>query len=108
VDNRYIIPLFIVNYHYFKDENNAESTEPAVDAASLVVFVAVEEALPRRPLRADFAAEVAADVATDDAIEFVSRFAIEPRALSTEFELLVVTRLLEPVIRLERNEADVF
>ena len=93
---------------------SADSADAALAAAASCSSVAAVVAappvrLPRAELitevAAELAAEVIADVAADVAVETAeparaetSRFEIEPRVLSTEGVLPVVTRLADPVI----------
>jgi len=75
-----------------------------------VVLDEVEPEPPKSLLMAEPAALVAAlaaAVVADCAREFVSRLAIEPRAPSTEFALLLFTRLFEPEISPLRKSAGV-
>lgn len=58
---------------------------------------------PRSPPIADETALVATDDVSDD----VSRPAMDPKVLRTEFVLDLVTRLLDPEIRFEMNDAGV-
>jgi len=79
-----------------------------VDAAEFVVDdeSVLDDLEPKSFPIADVAAFVAADAA-DLARASVSRLAIEPRAPSTELELLSVTRLLEPEISPLKKSAGV-